>query len=62
MNMYVNDLCIAGEKTEYMVNTIKTKYKLQAKGDRKLSYHIGADCFHNQDGVVVCQPRSILKS
>ena len=62
--VYVDDLCITAEKPEDIVNTIKTKYKLKVKvkGDGKLSYHLGADCFRDQDGTMVCQPKKYIES
>ena len=48
-------------KTEDIANALKTKYKPKVKGDGKLSYHLGPDYFHDQDGTVVCQPKKCIE-
>ena len=44
-----------------IVNMLKTKYNLKVKGDGKLSYHLGADYFHDQDGTMICQSKKYIE-
>ena len=58
--VYVHDLCIAAESSSAIIQIFKTKYHLKVKGDGKLTYHLGADCFENPDGTFVSQPRKYI--
>ena len=40
---YVDNPCIAAEKSEELISIFKKKYKLKVKGDGKLAYHLGAE-------------------
>ena len=55
--LYVDDLCIAAENPKELISILKSKYYLKVKGDGPLTYHLGADYFHDPDGTVVCQPK-----
>ena len=37
------------------------KYHLKVKGDGPLTYHLGADYFHDPDGTMVCQPKKNIE-
>ena len=39
--VYVEDLYIASQTPEDIVNTFKIKYKITIKTDAKISYHLG---------------------
>ena len=58
--VYVDDLCIAAESPSIIIDIFKTKYNLKAKGDGKLSYHLGSDYFEDSDGTFVSQPRKYI--
>ena len=47
--IYVDDLCIAAEKSKGIDSILKSKYHLKVKGDGPLTYHLGADYFHDPD-------------
>ena len=53
ITVYVDDLYIAAESPRAISGIFKTKYNLKVKGDGKLSYHLGADYFEDQDGTFV---------
>ena len=55
--VYVDDLCIAAESPSSIIDIFKTKYNVKVKGDGKLSYHLGADCFEDPDGTFVSYPK-----
>ena len=55
--VYVDDLCIAAHSSSAIIAIFKTKYNLKGKGDRKLSYHLGADYSEDPDGTFVSQPK-----
>ena len=60
--VYVDDLSIAAEKLEELISFFKNKYKLEVKGDSKLTYHLGADYFHAPDGTMVSQPKKYVET
>ena len=43
--VYVDDLCIAAESPNAIIDIFKTKYPLKLKGHGKLNYHLGVDYF-----------------
>ena len=45
--IYVDDLHIASEEPQKMIQDLKGKFKLKVKGDGPLEYHL--DCFNNLD-------------
>ena len=40
---YVDDLCIASQDPDKIIQTLKDDYKLKVKGDGPSSHHLGAD-------------------
>ena len=58
--VYVDDPCIAAESPNTIIDIFKTKYNIKVKGDGKLSYHLGADCFEDPDGTLVSQPKKYM--
>ena len=59
--VYVDDLCIAEQNPTELINILKSKYQLKVKGDGPLTYHLGADYFHDPDGTMVCQPKKYIE-
>ena len=59
--VYVDDQCRAAEKPEELISIFKVKYKLKVKGDGKLTYHLGADYFHDPDGTMASQPKKYVE-
>ena len=59
--VYVDDLCIAPENPKEMIGILKCKYHLKVKGDGPLTYHLGADYFHDPDGTMVCQLKKYIE-
>ena len=43
------------------INILKSKYKLKVKGDRPLTYQLGADYYQDPDGTMVSQPKKYIK-
>ena len=59
--VYVDDLCIATQNPKELISILKSKYHLKVKGDGPLTYHLGADYFHDPDGTMVCQPKKCIE-
>ena len=59
--MSVDDLFIAAQDPKELINILKIKYQLKAKGDGPLTYHVGADYYHDPDGTMVCQPKKYIE-
>ena len=59
--VYVDDLCIAAQDPEKIINVLKSKYHLEVKGDGPLTYHLGADYFQDPDGTMVSQPKKYIE-
>ena len=54
---YVDDLCIAAQNPDKIIQTLKEDYKLKDKGDGPLTHHLGADYTRDKDMTLVCQPK-----
>ena len=59
--MYVDDLCIVAQDPKQIINTLKSKYKLNVKGDGPITYHLGADYYQDPDGTMVSQPKKYIE-
>ena len=44
-----------------LISILKSKSHLKVKGDGPVTYHLGADCFHDPDGTMVCQPKKCIE-
>ena len=44
-----------------LISILKSKYQLKVKGDGPLTYHLGADYYHDPDGTMVCQPKKDIE-
>ena len=51
---------IAAESPSAIINIFKTNYNLKVKGDGKVSYHLGPDCFEDPDGTLLANQRNTL--
>ena len=54
--IYVDDLLIASEEPQKIIQDLKDKFKLRIKGDGPLEFHIGCDYKLDKDGTLVAQP------
>ena len=54
--IYVDELLIASEKPQEIIQDLKEKFMLKIKGDGPLEYHLGCDYKLDKDGTVVAQP------
>ena len=52
--VYVDVSCIAAQNPKELINILNSKYHLRVKDDGPLTYHLGADYFHDPDGTMVC--------
>ena len=48
--IYVDDLLIACDSPEEIIQTLKNKFNLKRKGDGILEYHLGCDNYLGPDG------------
>ena len=53
--IYVDDLLIASEETQKIIQDLETKFKLKIKGNGPLEYHLGCDYKLDKDGTLVAQ-------
>ena len=53
----VDDLYIAAQDLNEIINILKSKYKLKVKGDGPLTYHLGTDYYQDLDVTMVSQPK-----
>ena len=58
--VYVDDLCIGTQNPKELISILKSKYQLKVKGDGPLTYHLGADYYHDRDGTMACQPKKYI--
>ena len=55
------DLCIAAEILQRNYSDFSSQSTiLKVKGDGKLTYHLSADYFEDQDGTFVSQPKKYI--
>ena len=54
--IYADDLVIASEKPQQIIQDLKEKLKLKIKGDGPLQYYLGCDNKPDKDGTLVAQP------
>ena len=54
--IYVDDLLIASETSQQIIQDLKEKFKLKIKGDGPLEYHFGYDYKQDKDGTLAAQP------
>ena len=54
--IFVDDLLIASEKPQEIIQDLKEKFKLKIKGDGPLEYHLGCDYKLEKDGTQMAQP------
>ena len=59
--VYVDDWCIVAQDPKQIINTLKSKYKLKVRGDGPLTYHLGADYYHDPDGTMASQPKKYIE-
>ena len=60
MATYVDDLCIAAQNPDKIIQTLKEDYKLKVKDDGPLSHHLGGDYTRDKDKTLVCQPKKYI--
>ena len=60
LTIYVDDLCIAAQNPDQIIQNLKKDCKLKVKGDGPLSHHLGADCTRDKDNNLVCQPKKYI--
>ena len=52
----MDDLLIASEEPQKIIQYLKEKFKLKLKGDGPLEYHLGCDYKLEKDGTLMAQP------
>ena len=53
--IYVDDLLIASDKPQQIIEYLKGKFKLKIKGDGPLEYHLGCDYKLDKGNTLVAQ-------
>ena len=59
--VYVDDLCIGAQTPKELISILKSKHQLKVKGNGPLTYHLGADCFHDSGGTMICRLKKYLE-
>jgi hypothetical protein len=59
--VYVDDLELALEKPQELIDLLREKFKYKIKGEGPISYHLGCDYFRDEDGTLVQQPRKYIE-
>ena len=54
--IYVDNLLIASDKPQQIIQDLKANLKLKIKGDGPLEYHLGCDYKPDKDGTLAAQP------
>ena len=58
--IYVDDLFIASDEPQQILQDLKENFKLKIKGDGPLEYHLGCDYKPDKDGTLVAQPTKYI--
>ena len=58
--IYVDDLLIASEEPQKIIQDLKEQSKLEIKGDGPLECHLGCDYKLDQNGTLVAQPTKYI--
>ena len=58
--IYVDDLLIASEEPQKIIQDLKGKFMLKIKGDGPLEYHVRCDYKLEKDGTLMAQPKRYL--
>ena len=58
--IYVDDLLIASEKPQQIIQDLKENFKLKFKGHGPLEYHLGCDYKLDKDSTLVAQPTKYI--
>ena len=58
--IYVDDLLIASDEPQKIIQDLKDKFKLKNKGHGPLEYHLGCDYKLDKDGTLVAQPTKYI--
>ena len=57
---YKDDLAICSKDTQAIVDKLMNGYKYKLKGTGPLSYHLGCDCFKDDNGVLCSAPKKYI--
>ena len=60
IDIYVDDLLIASEEPQKIIQDLEDKFMLKIKGDGPLEYHLGCDYKLDKDGTLVAQPTKYI--
>ena len=60
ISIYVDDLLIAFEEPQQIIQDLEEKFKLKLKGNGPLEYHLGCDYKLDKDGTLVAQPTKYI--
>ena len=58
--IFVDDLLIASEEPQKIIQDLKDKFMLKIKGDGPLEYHLGCDYKVDKDDTLVAQPTKYI--
>ena len=59
--MYVKDLLIASKDPLSIIQTLSKEHTFKLKGAGAVSFHLGCDWFHDDDGNLCCAPHQHIE-
>ena len=61
IGMYIDDLAIIGKYLLEIADVLEQKYKFKMKGTGTISFHLGMDFFHDNNGILCLSPKHYIK-
>jgi hypothetical protein len=59
--VYVDDLAFAMQDPQAFINVLKEEHKFKLKGTGDIAYHLGCNCFREDDGTLCMAPRKYIE-
>ena len=61
IDTYVDDLAISSKDPKKITSTLETKYGFELKGTGPITYHLGCDFIHDENGILCIQPKKYIE-
>ena len=60
--VYVDDLAFAMKNPSHFVDSLKTKYGFKIREAGPLKFHLGADFFRDEEGILCMAPQKYIET